>query len=150
MAREEDRLARLSIKSPISGRMLTHRTQDLAGRFVPAGAPIARIGDCAKLKAEIPVSERLLSFLHRRVRGLAPAQGAVRPNSPRHHRQRSARRRAEAHRARRTERRQSPLSVAGELPERFIAVVAFDNASGDYIPGMTGPGRGGCLDDGPS
>jgi hypothetical protein len=27
---------------------------------------------------------------------------------------------------------------AGELPERFIAVVAFDNAGGEYIPGMTG------------
>ena len=62
--REQARLDTLSVRSPISGRMLTRRTQDLAGRFFPAGSVIARVGETSRLKAEIPVSERLLSYLH--------------------------------------------------------------------------------------
>jgi len=134
MAREEDRFARLSIKSPISGRMLTHRTQDLAGRFVPAGAPIVRVGDCAKLKAEIPVSERLLSYLHAgsavslqlKARSGRILHGAIVNVG------------AAAHELPRTADGTRQALRAGELPERFIAIVAFDNASGDYLPGMTG------------
>src|SRR5262249_54839398 len=54
--RDEERLERLSVRSPIAGRILTRRTQDLPGRFVAAGASIVRVGDCATLKAEIPVT----------------------------------------------------------------------------------------------
>ena len=51
------------MRSPIAGRMLTRRTKDLDGRFLTAGAPIARVGDTATLKAEIAVTERMLSYL---------------------------------------------------------------------------------------
>ena len=134
MARQEDRLERLSIKSPISGRMLTRRTQDLTGRFVPAGAAIARVGDCAKLKAEIPVSERLLSYLHP---GSAVAL-QLKASSGRILHGEIVKVGAAAHDMPRTADGTRQTLRAGELPERFIAVVAFDNAGGEYIPGMTG------------
>jgi putative peptide zinc metalloprotease protein len=134
MAREEDRLARLSIKSPISGRMLTRRTQDLTGRFVAAGAPIVRVGDTAKLKAEIPVSERLLSYLHPG----SPVSLQLKARSGRILHGTIARVGAAAHELPRTADGTRQALRAGELPERFIAVVAFDNAGGEYLPGMTG------------
>ena len=134
VARQEDRLERLSIRSPISGRMLTRRTQDLTGRFVAAGAAIVRVGDCEKLKAEIPVSERLLSYLH-------PGSSValqLKARSGRILHGEVVRVGAAAHELPRTADGSRQALRAGELPERFIAVVAFDNANGEYIPGMTG------------
>lgn len=132
--REESRLERLSVKSPIAGRVLTHRTQDLPGRFLPAGALIARVGDTSRLKAEIPVSERLLTYLHpgsrvwlqlkarpaRILRGEIVQIGAA------------------AHELPRTSNGTGETLRPGERPERFLAVVAFDNADGSNLPGMTG------------
>ena len=54
---------RLSIKSPIVGRVLTARPADLVGNFVKAGHPLLEVADCSKLVAELPVSERLLDDL---------------------------------------------------------------------------------------
>jgi putative peptide zinc metalloprotease protein len=132
--REEDRLQRLSVTSPIAGRVLTHRTQDLTGRFLPAGALIARIGDTTRLKAEIPVSERLLSYLHPGSRvwlqlNARPAhilRGEIVQIG------------AAAHELPRTSDGTAQVLRPGELPERFLAVVAFDNADGSNLPGMTG------------
>jgi multidrug efflux pump subunit AcrA (membrane-fusion protein) len=53
----------LVVRSPIAGQVLTPRTEDLQGRYVTNGYALARIGDCQKMKAEFPVSERLLEYL---------------------------------------------------------------------------------------
>jgi multidrug efflux pump subunit AcrA (membrane-fusion protein) len=134
LAREKDRLGRLSVTSPISGTMMTRRTQDLSGRFFPAGAAIARIGECARLKTEISVSERLLSSLHpgavvslqlkarpaRIIRGTIVQIGAAARELPS------------------TADGKPQMLRASESPERFITVVAFDNADGSLLPGMSG------------
>src|SRR6266536_2643404 len=59
----ETRHENLLIRSPISGRVLTPRTEDLAGRFVPEGFLLVRVGDCRTMVAQLPVSERLLEYL---------------------------------------------------------------------------------------
>src|SRR5262249_18198894 len=63
LANEEARRDRLEVKTPIRGTMLTARIQDLQGRFVPSGTVLAEVGDCGRLIADLPVSERLLSDL---------------------------------------------------------------------------------------
>ncbi len=131
---EESRFDRLSVRSPIAGRMLTRRTQDLAGRYVASGAVIARVGDCARLKAEIPVSERLLSYLHPGSR--VTMQLPARPTRLLHGE--IAQLGAAAHELPPTADGKAQTLRAGETPERFIAVVAFDNADGRWLPGMTG------------
>ncbi|HTY43016.1 MAG TPA: HlyD family efflux transporter periplasmic adaptor subunit [Thermoanaerobaculia bacterium] len=131
---EESRLGLLSVRSPIAGRLLTRRTQDLAGRFVSAGAEIARVGDCARLKAEIPVSERLLSYL--RPGSRVSMQVRARPMRILHGE--IVRVGAAAHELPPTADGKVQLLRAGETPERFIAVVAFANAEGEWLPGMTG------------
>jgi putative peptide zinc metalloprotease protein len=132
--REAARLDRLSIRSPISGTVLTHRTQDLPGRFLPAGALVARVGDCARLKAEIPVSERLLSYL--RTGSPVSLQLRTRPAHILHGRIFRVASAAET----------LPATASGvretlrpaERPERFVAFVEFDNAEGSNLPGMGG------------
>ena len=57
-------------KSPIAGRVLTPGPPICEGGFVTAGTPLLEIGDCSKLVAELPVSERLLDDLA--VRRLRP------------------------------------------------------------------------------
>jgi putative peptide zinc metalloprotease protein len=134
VAQEENRFERLSIKSPISGRVLTRRTQDLAGRFVPAGAVIARIGDCGRLKAEIPISERLLSYLHPgspvslqlKAQPVHILHGSI------------AQIESAAHELPRTSNGSLEILRPGERPERFVAVVEFDNVDGKNLPGMAG------------
>jgi putative peptide zinc metalloprotease protein len=131
---EESRLELLSVRSPIAGRMLTRRTQDLPGRYVPAGATIARIGECSRLKAEIPVSERLLSYLHRgspvsmqvRARPFPILHGEIVQVG------------AAAHELPPTADGKGQRLRAGDVPERFVAMVAFENAGGSWLPGMTG------------
>ena len=132
--REEARLERLSVRSPIAGRILTRRTQDLAGRFVAAGSLIARIGDCARLKAEIPVSERLLSYLH--PGSPVSLQLKARPAHILHGE--IVQIGAAAQELPRTSSGTKETLRAGDMPERFVAVVAFENADGSNLPGMTG------------
>lgn len=134
VAWESARLDRLSVRSPISGTVLTHRTEDLAGRFLPAGATIARIGDCTRLRAEIPVSERLVSYL----RPGAPVsmQLAARPGSIL--RGSIAQIGAAARDLPATPDGKDQTLHPGEMPERFVAVAVFDNANGSGLPGMTG------------
>jgi putative peptide zinc metalloprotease protein len=134
LAREKDRIGRLTVTSPISGTMMTRRTQDLSGRFLQAGAPIARIGECARLKAEIPVSERLLSSLHRG----APVSLQLRARAGRILRGSIVQIGAAAQEVPSTADGKPQTLRASETPERFIAVVAFDNADGSLLPGMSG------------
>jgi len=134
--REESRRDRLSVRSPIAGRILTHRTQDLEGRFVKAGAPIVRVGDCQKLKAEIAVSERLIPYVHAgsevsvqlRARPARPLRGTIVRISP------------AAQTLPRTADGSTETLRPSESPERFIAVAEFD-ASGGVLPGMGGKAK---------
>jgi putative peptide zinc metalloprotease protein len=137
MLREQTRQERLLVRSPIAGRVLTRRMDDLPGRFLPAGAPIAAIGDCRRLKAEIPVSERLLSYLRRgsevslqlRARPAHILHGSiVQIGSAAETMPRTADGTREALRP-------------AERPERFLAVVQFDNADGLSLPGMAGKAK---------
>ena len=132
----EIRQGRLAVVSPVTGRLLTPRIQDLEGRFVTAATPLAEVGDCRRLIAEIPVSERLLMDLKvgapvslrlparpfqvimGSVVAIAPATAALPHTS---------------------------IGVAAkeqlqaaDLPERFVAVAQFENPDGSLLPGMAG------------
>ena len=58
---EKARNDRLTLRAPFDGRVLTARMEDLRGRFVAAHTLLCEMGDCRKLVADLPVSERLLS-----------------------------------------------------------------------------------------
>lgn len=121
----------LSVRSPISGQVLTSRTEDFERRFVAAGTVLAEIGDCRQLVAELPISERLLDDLSVgspvraliRQRPLAPIRGRVERISAATAGQPA------------TSRGESDPAVAPEMPDRFVAVAVFDNPGGTLKPG---------------
>jgi putative peptide zinc metalloprotease protein len=119
----------LLIRSPIRGRVLTPRTQDLEGRFVVVGYPLAQIGDCRKMAAEVPVSERLLEYL----KVGAPVRAQVGTHSSKTYAG-SVVRISPATLA-------QPATAAGKEPEaptvqpdRFVALAVFDNGDGSLLP----------------
>ena len=130
LASDRARQERLAVKSPISGRVLTARTEDLEMRFVAAGAPLAQVGDCRQLVAELPVSERLLDDLRvgapvralLRQRPMRPIRGTIESISP-------------------ATLDQSPTAsgadpaAPSEKPDRFVAVAVFENPMGELKPG---------------
>lgn len=132
-----DRQQRLSVPSPIAGRVLTRRMEDLPGRFVQAGSVIAVVGDCRRLKAEIPISERLLSYLQRdspvslqlRARPAHILHGSIVQIG------------SAAETLPRTADGTLETIRPAERPERFIAFVEFDNADGANLPGMGGKAK---------
>ncbi len=63
LSSDEARTASLEVASPFEGRLLTARTDDLVGRWVPAGTPLVTVGETKRLSASFPVSERLLRDL---------------------------------------------------------------------------------------
>ena len=67
----------LVVRSPISGRILTHRPADLMGRFVSAGALLAEVGDCRKMTADIGVSGASCSTCGRALRHRSRARLVV-------------------------------------------------------------------------
>jgi putative peptide zinc metalloprotease protein len=120
----------LQIRSPIAGRVLTSRTQDLEGTLVPAGQTLVRIGDCRKMVAQAEVSERFLEYLkvNSPVKALIKAQsarswrGSIASISP-----------ATAG---------QPATAGGKdpqapsiQPDRFVAMAVFDNPDGRLLPG---------------
>jgi multidrug resistance efflux pump len=134
LLREQSRGEQLFVRSPIEGRVLTRRMNDLAGRFLAAGAPVAEIGDCRRLKAEIPVTERLLSYL----RPGSPVSLQLRAR-PAHilHGSIVQVGSAAATMPRTADGGREALRPA-DMPERFLAIVEFDNADGLSLPGMSG------------
>ena len=121
----------LLVKSPIAGRVLTPRTEDLIGRTVTAGTVLASVGDCSKLVAEVPVSERLLEYLRVgspvsaliRTRPTRPWRGTVAAISP--------------------ATLQQPVTSIGAdgpdvppaKPDQFVVRAVFDNTDGSLYPG---------------
>jgi multidrug resistance efflux pump len=121
----------LLVRSPIEGRVLTPRTEDLAGRYVPEGFELARVGDCRRMVARLPVSERLLEYLKPGApvtaqigtRPLKSCRGTVRSISP-------------------ATLQQPVTSSAGadwrlpsNRPDQFVALAVFENADGTLLPG---------------
>ena len=137
LAGELERQKRLSVRSPIAGRVLTRRMEDLPGRFVSAGSAIAAVGDCRKLRAEIPISERLLSYLHRG----SPVSLQLRARPAYIQRGTIVQIGAAAETLPRTADGKLETIRPAETPERFTAFVEFDNADGASLPGMGGKAK---------
>jgi multidrug efflux pump subunit AcrA (membrane-fusion protein) len=128
---ETVRESHLILRSPISGSTLTSRVEDLQGRFVRAGTTLAEVGDCRRLVADLPVSERLLDELsvgepvHALSRGrpFGQIRGTI---------------------ERISSATSSPPSTSSGLAdppaptvetERFVARAVFDNSDGQLRPG---------------
>jgi len=127
----ESRRDYLLLRSPLDGRVMTHRPEDLAGRFVVEGTDLVEIGDCRRMAAEVGVSERFLSYL----RVGAPVVALVRtsPMGTRHgsiERISSATAGAPA-----TARDGASPQAPSAIPDRFVAVAVFDNSDGQLVPG---------------
>ncbi len=133
----QERRDRLSLRSPIAGRVLTRRMEDLTGRFVRTGVVLAVVGECRRLKAEIPVSERFLSYL----RDGSPVSLQLRSRPAHILRGSIAQIRSAAETLPRTADGARAALRPSETPERFIAVVEFDNPNGSSLPGMTGTAK---------
>jgi putative peptide zinc metalloprotease protein len=121
----------LVVRSPIQGRVLTPRTQDLVGRNIAKGGALAQIGDCRRMGAEINVTERLLEYLHPGAR--VTAQVRTRPMKTEV---------GMIARISAATLEQPRTSVGGEepvaphaLPDRFVALASFDNPDGTLLPG---------------
>jgi putative peptide zinc metalloprotease protein len=120
----------LIVRSPIDGRVLTPRPEDLEGRYVGSGFNLARIGDCRKMIAEVPVSERLLEYLKTGASVTAQVQtrqmknyaGALATISPATLEQPQ------------TADGKDPVAPSTS-PDRFVARAVFDNADGSLLPG---------------
>jgi putative peptide zinc metalloprotease protein len=126
----ESRNQDLVVRSPISGRILTHRPADLTGRFVSAGALLGEVGDCRKMTADIAVSERFLQYL----RTGAPVTALVHASSWRN-RQGSVAAISPATEGQPvTAGKQDPAAPTA-APDRFVARAVFDNTDGKLLPG---------------
>ena len=120
----------LQVRSPIAGRVLTSRLQDLEGRLVPAGQALVRIGDCRRMIAQAEVSERFLEYLKvdSPVKALVKAQsarswrGSVAAISPATAGQPA------------TAGVKDPQAPSIQ-PDRFIATAVFENPDGRLLPG---------------
>ncbi|MFN2386722.1 MAG: HlyD family efflux transporter periplasmic adaptor subunit [Thermoanaerobaculia bacterium] len=131
LASDRARAERLAVKSPISGQVLTPRTEDLDKRFVSSGTVLAEVGDCRQLIAELPVSERLLDDLYvgapvralLRQRPLSPVRGVVSRISPATLGQPA------------TSRAGADPTLPPGRPDRFVAVAVFENPGGALKPG---------------
>ncbi len=125
------RLVRLDLRSPISGRVLTPRAEDLEHRFVNAGTLLVEVGDCRELVAALPVSERQHDDLlvGAEVKGyvlqrpLSPIRGTIRHLAP-----------ATAGLPRTATSETAP-PLPGETPDRFVALAFFPNPDGSLRPG---------------
>jgi putative peptide zinc metalloprotease protein len=135
--REEARRERMTLRSPIAGRVLTPRLEDLVGKRVRSGDVLAEIGDCRRVKARIPVSERLLTqfsigepvAVQLRGRPLQPLRGSIVSIAP------------ATFTAEPASAKDRPGLRPPERPETFVAVAEFENPGGLLRPGMSGIAR---------
>ena len=129
------RASRMELRSPVKGRVLSSRIEEMEGNFVRAGTPIAVVGDTTSLLARLPVPERLLShvapgqraLIQLVARPLQLASATIRSISPA----------GTSEHARTAEATTGPA----ERPERFIALAVVDNRDGSLLPGMVGKAK---------
>ncbi len=130
--RETARTASLEVRSPVTGRLLTPRPQDLEGRWVPAGAPLVTVGRTGRLAASFPVSERRLRDLapgaavtvHLAARPFRPLRGTIETVAP----SSGPAGQPEA----------TPTLRPPEMPGRIVVRAVFEDPDGTLRPGMTG------------
>lgn len=121
----------LMVRSPIAGRVLTARPEDLLGRHVSVGMSLVDIGDCRKMVAEVAVSERFLEYLRVgspvsalvRTRPTKSWRGTVAAISPATLEQRGT-----------SEGADGP-DLPQVTPDRFLVRAVFDNPDGTLVPG---------------
>jgi putative peptide zinc metalloprotease protein len=127
----ESRRNYLLLKSPLTGRVLTHRPEDLAGRFVVEGTDLLEIGDCQRMAAEVNVSERLLTYL----KPGASVSALVR-SSPMGPRRGTVERISSAAAGVPSTARDGTVPQAPTaMPDQFVARAVFENADGRLLPG---------------
>lgn len=125
----------LEVKSPISGVVLTPRTKDRLGAYVPEGAELFEIGDLSRLRARLYISEPEVYKLHAasygrlQVKGIlgiwdsqsltvAPVSSAIAPGLI------------------------DLTKYTGLRPPRFYVIdLLVANPNGELRPGMTGTAR---------
>ncbi|MDL2716797.1 MAG: HlyD family efflux transporter periplasmic adaptor subunit [Acidobacteriota bacterium] len=131
LALDAARAGRLAVPSPIAGRLLTARAEDLVGKWVTAGTVLGTVGDTGRLSAAFPVSERLLTDL---------AVGA--PVSMQLHGRPFRILRGEivsiAPASRPAASDDASALRPSETPGRIVAVARFENPDGDLKPGLGG------------
>ena len=120
----------LLVRSPIKGRLLTSRMKDLEGRYVVAGFPVARVGNCQRVAAEVPVSERL----HQYLKVGAPVAARSRTNLAKTYDGTVV--------TISSATLDQPATAVGKdtlapatTPDRFVAKAVFDNTDGVLLPG---------------
>ncbi len=130
LASEQARAQRLTVSSPIRGRVLTPRIEDLQGSTVLAGTLLAEVGDSRMLVADLPITERLVGDISvgSSVRAFLPeepmtvvAGRIVRISVATMDRPRTA--------------TFADPAAPPERPDRFAAVAEFDNSDGKLRPG---------------
>jgi multidrug efflux pump subunit AcrA (membrane-fusion protein) len=134
IVRDRSRRERLLLRSPVSGAVLTPSVDDLAGKYVHAGATLLEVGDARQFKAEIPVTERLVAQIplgtpvtvQLRSRPLALLHGTVASVS------------AAAEGARDTASREEKGLLPSDVPEKFTVVATFPGSDNDLVTGMKG------------
>ncbi len=131
LALDTARTARLSVLSPMDGRLLSEGAENLVGRWVTAGTVLGTVGATRQLTAVFPVSERLLTdlvvgapvsvqlrarpfhILHGTIVSIAPASQAASSDTP-------------------------PALRPSETPGRIVAVARFENPDGSLKPRLEG------------
>jgi multidrug efflux pump subunit AcrA (membrane-fusion protein) len=134
LVRDRSRRERLLLRSPVSGAVLTPSVDELAGKFVHAGATLLEVGDARQFKAEIPVTERLVTQIplgtpvtvQLRARPLTLLHGTVASVS------------AAAEGASDTAAREEKGLLPSDIPEKFTVVATFPGSENDLVTGMKG------------
>ncbi|MGA7990241.1 MAG: HlyD family efflux transporter periplasmic adaptor subunit [Thermoanaerobaculia bacterium] len=131
LARDAARAGRLTVPSPMNGRFLTARPEDLVGRWVTAGTALGTVGVTRRLTAAFPVSERLLSDLE--VGAPVSLQLSARPFQILRGKIVSI--------APASQPAPSDVRAAlrpSETPSRIVAIARFENPDGSLRPGLEG------------
>ncbi len=127
----ENRQDYLLIRSPIAGRVLTPHTEELVGRYLTGGTPLADVGDCRKMVAEIAVSERLLDYL----RVGSPVAALIRTRPMKSWEGSVATISAATLEQPVTAAGQGGANIPPEQPDRFVVRAVFNNTDGSLFPG---------------
>ena len=131
----QEQVAKLQLKAPVNGLVLTPRPRDQIGSYVTAGTELLEVADLSRLRARIYIPEFEMQRLHvglpasllpeghlgsikGRVASLAPASSQV-PEGLLH---------LERYKGLRP-------------PQFYIASVDFSNPSSTYLPGTTGEAK---------
>jgi multidrug efflux system membrane fusion protein len=64
MVLEEDRLARTTLRAPLSGVIVTPRIEERVGQFLGKGSELCVVADVASVLAEVSVPENDISLIH--------------------------------------------------------------------------------------